>query len=546
MDDRAVPDTPSARYADITASEGINVGDGPQVNLFLRPPLSGPAVAGRIPQPPSAFQPREELLAQLRAAGSGASVVCAVPGMRGVGKTQLAAAYARECRAAGWRLIAWIDAEDAATVVQGMAVVARRLGIDSTDKPHEEVALEVRNRLEADGERCLIVFDNVTDPDVLAAYAPSLGAPQVIVTTTELSVVASRKSVQVDVFTPEMAQAYLAQRTKRNDPSGARTLAEELGNLPLALAQAAAVIAEDGENVTYSVYLDRLRSLPLEEYLTPSVGEHYKHGLAKSIIMSVNAVKAADATGLCEGLLDLISVLSPSGVSRELLHTAGAAGYFSASGRSGVFRRRRRHDVVAPQLIDAALARLVAGSLLTFTADGGSVISHRLVTRVVREWRIHEGTAADIGARAIKALEAVPSSVGDGPWMNPFALSEFASHLQALTAHLMPLVKWDSGLPSAVLRLTERAVEDALVTMTVMHDVLTAQHEEPELPDADTSPGEGKAPMDALIAGLGAAIPLTESGLGHLRQALAADKRSRNWLVRVTKPRRRRRPTGTV
>src|SRR5215469_13655101 len=97
MDNCAVPDPAAARHVRIADSQGVNVGDGPQINLFLRPPPPGPVVAGSIPQTPPAFRPREDLMIQLRAAGPGMSVVRAVTGMRGVGKTQLAAAYAREC-----------------------------------------------------------------------------------------------------------------------------------------------------------------------------------------------------------------------------------------------------------------------------------------------------------------------------------------------------------------------------------------------------------------------------------------------------------------
>jgi hypothetical protein len=138
---------------DLTGGQGVQLGGAGnvQVNLFTgrRPP--GPVVAGNIPQPAPAFQPRDDLMAALRTAGPGVSVVRAVTGLRGVGKTQLAAAYARDRRQAGWRLVAWVNAETTAAVLDGLAVAADRLGIERAGKTLDDLGLEVRNRLEADG-----------------------------------------------------------------------------------------------------------------------------------------------------------------------------------------------------------------------------------------------------------------------------------------------------------------------------------------------------------------------------------------------------------
>ena len=111
----------------------------------------GPVVVGDVPQQPPGFQSRAELLAELDSAGPGMLVVHAVTGMRGVGKTQLAAAYARAKLAEDWRLVAWMNAEDQASMLAGLAAVAEGVGL--AGEATADAGLAVRHWLEADGER---------------------------------------------------------------------------------------------------------------------------------------------------------------------------------------------------------------------------------------------------------------------------------------------------------------------------------------------------------------------------------------------------------
>jgi tetratricopeptide (TPR) repeat protein len=403
-----------------------------------------PIVVGDVPQEPAGFQPRADLLAELDAPSPGGRVrvVRAVTGMRGVGKTQLAAAYARARIDDRWRLVAWVNAETTAAVLGGLAEVAAALGLDAVAGDSVAAGRAVRHWLEAGGDRCLLVFDNATDPQDLLPFLPAAGAARVLVTSNERAVGELGAGVAVDVFSWEEAVSFLAGRTGSQDAAGARLLAGELGRLPLALAQAAAVIA--AQHLDYPAYLQRLRAKPVDQLLQRTGTDRYPHGLAAAVLLALDAVRAEDGSGVCGAVMDLVSVLSAAGVPRAVLHAAGQAGALGGPEQAGG---------VPAEVVDEALGRLAGSSLLTFSTGGGTVTAHRLVMRVIRERLARQGRLAAACQAAAVALQARAGSL-EQAWQDRPARRDLAEQILAVHEHAAVFSgQPGSDLTQAVLRL---------------------------------------------------------------------------------------------
>jgi tetratricopeptide (TPR) repeat protein len=428
-----------------------------------RPPSSGVAwqdtaaagsgtslVVGDIPQQPTAPRPRAELLGRLIAQDEGIPVVFALIGARGVGKTQLAAAVARARIAAGWRLAAWVNAEDRRLVVEGLHQVAVALGLAARSSDAQQAAVAVRHHLEADGKQCLLVFDNAMDPAWLGPFLPAAGRTQVMITSTRRAMGNLGRAVAVDTFTAEESIGYLEERTGLADPEGAAQVASELGYLPLALAQAAGVIHAQG--LDYHTYLQRLRAITVADYLLPVPGDPYPRGTAQAVLLSVDGV--TDKPGLCRAALDLIAMLSSAGVPRQFLHQAGELGILGAS------KPHRPGRAISSAAVDALLGRLADASLISISLGDGMVSAHRLVMRVVREQLTHDHHINVTAAKAAALLTdlLVPNARA---WAYQPEVDELINQITALNDHLPPGT-WtrvpDRELAEAVLHLRERAL----------------------------------------------------------------------------------------
>ncbi|MFF0382867.1 FxSxx-COOH system tetratricopeptide repeat protein [Streptomyces sp. NPDC004286] len=190
-----------------------------------------------VPRRNPDFSGREDALEQLRAGlVSGHQ---ALHGMGGVGKTQLALEYAH--RFAGqYDLVWWIDAEQATQLPFHYAEFADRLGIAIADAGIEANARALLQHLRT-RHRWLLVLDNAEQPDQIAPWLPE-GPGHVLITSRDPDWSQVAQHGDVDVFTRDDSVTYLRTRSPRMAAEQADHLANELGDLPLALAQAAGVL----------------------------------------------------------------------------------------------------------------------------------------------------------------------------------------------------------------------------------------------------------------------------------------------------------------
>ena len=407
-------------------------------------------VVGDIPASRPGLQPRPALLAQLNRASQKPPVV--LTGTWGAGKTQLAAAYARARLADNWRLIAWVNARDRDTLLAGLAAVAEATGLAAGGSRPDaaDAGQAIRHWLESDGSRRLLVFDDVEDPGLVRPFVPAAGAARVLITVAREPVAELGTRVPVDVFSAEEALALLDGRTGLADEAGALAVASELGYQPLALDQAAGVIA--GQHVGYAAYLAKLRAQPARDYLVRGEdGEEQPSppGLAEAMLLSLEAASAADPLGVCTGVMELMAMLSPAAVRRDLLHAAGQAGALLGASRR-----------VAAPMVDQALERLNERSLLGFSLDGRAVSMHGLVARVVRGWLTRRGRLATAGRTAASALERSAAALAEP--RDHAAVRELLGQVTALLDNAGASAGDDQELAAMLMRLRILALHDLI------------------------------------------------------------------------------------
>jgi hypothetical protein len=335
-------------------------------------PTDKPGFAGsppgvwKVPPRNPRFTGRDGMLTELRRRLHGGETTLAVQalyGLGGVGKTQLALEYAHRF-AAGYDLVWWIDAEQPVLIPGQLAVLAARLGLPAgptVADTVERLLAELRGRT-----RWLLVFDNAERPADVTDYRPD-GPGHLLITSRSPGWGALGGRLEVDVLARAETIALLRARIPALDEALADKLAAELGDLPLAAAQAAGYLEQT--DLPPVDYLRRFRARRAGLLARGEVvGYHGRVDTAWAL--SLERLRCEDPAAV--RLLELAAFLAPEPVPLTLF-----------SDRAELLDEPLRSAAADPDALADTVGALVGYSLARRSSDGFQL--HRLVQAVIRQ-----------------------------------------------------------------------------------------------------------------------------------------------------------------
>ncbi|MFI9453528.1 tetratricopeptide repeat protein [Amycolatopsis sp. NPDC052450] len=440
-------------------------------------PQKWPLSEGIPPPLASAFQPRSEVRKQVAAARHrGEDVVLAqqdeassdggtqvLAGGGGVGKTQIAAWFAKQAMEDRTDLVVWVNASTQEQVIATFARAAKRAGVpgaDDTDLAAEATALV--QWLHTTDRTWLIVLDDVTDPAHLAGLWPPHRPGGWTLATTRLRGAtltgSGRQRIDIDTFTAEESARYLRDRLTGDGYSRlldehVPALAATLGNLPLALSHAAAYMIDQHE--TCGAYLARYTagdSRLVELMPEDTDPDAYGRPVTVALLLALDAADSTAPAGLARPALALAAVLDPDGHPDTLWTTATVTDYLTTH------RTSPNDDPVTSPQARAALRTLHRFGLITHTPrdDHRAVRIHALTARAAREvtpsalatvaytaadalrqlWPVNDHIATDLLTTLLANTTTLAKLAGDSLWQSGGSTLLYTAGLSLLQCRL--------------------------------------------------------------------------------------------------------------
>jgi tetratricopeptide (TPR) repeat protein len=376
------------------------------------PPVSSrstPQIWGEIPQRNKNFTGREAILSRVRSSAS-KRITAVVPedplpqalqGLGGVGKTAVAIEYAHRYRA-DYDVVWWIPADQLPLVRASLAQLAARLGLESAAAAGIEgaanAALEALRRGQP-YDRWLLIFDNADQPEDFPELIPQ-GPGDVLITSRNHRWGSRAETVQMNVFHRGESMDFLRKRAPVDiTDEEADSIAERLGDLPLALDQAGAMLAETG--------------MPVDEYLglideqivkIMAEGKSAEYPTSVTAAWSVSVAKVRQQLPQAQELLRCCAFFGPEPIPRDVFRRATQA------------TDTRVSDLMQDSILFARAIREL-GRFALVTIGGRSISVHRLVQALLRgELGPEDQESYRHDVHRILAAAAPPGPADDRQW----------------------------------------------------------------------------------------------------------------------------------
>lgn len=289
-----------------------------------------------------------------------------ISGLRGIGKTQLAACYAHAH--ADYQVRWWLRASRDETLFADLTALARIAGLSMPEPGERELLLRDLRTWLADPRtgRWLLVFDNAERASTVTQIFPEpLPANGHVLITSAVTVGWDQLdpgSRELDALQLVDALRLMEARTGQKADRAMRDLCNELGMLPLALDQAAASIAAN--ELTSAEYLDGFRRQLPEVF--GHTADHSEATISQTLKLAIQDADGEHSEA--QRILQLAAFLAPDALPDWLFADAEP---LLAQG------------IAADDYI-AAKHALRQFSLITRLPDNDGFGVHRLVQTVVR------------------------------------------------------------------------------------------------------------------------------------------------------------------
>lgn len=353
----------------------------------------------------------------------------ALSGLGGVGKSTAANEYAHRHRNE-YSVLYRLHAEDRTQFLHQLREMASRL--DPRFAENQDPQLAAYSALAARTTPWLLILDNVVSYEAARLWLPAKGRGHVIVTTRDGN---WPQALPVESLAPDAATAYLTEATGQSDPQAVAAIADLVGALPLALAQAASYMRSTGTSA--ADYLTLLRERR-RDMLSRGAPPDHRDPVTLTWSVAMARLESEKPTALA--LLLTCAFLAPDNIPYKLLFANAKVGHTLLNPLqveqelrySGSIPRAHARALVQlradPVSLGEAIGALRDYSLISEPVNGKLSV-HRLVQEVIRH-RLSDRRERDWSELVAVLLKAAVPKMSDDRETWP-ACADLLPHVRA-------------------------------------------------------------------------------------------------------------------